>query len=132
MKVIEVVAAIIHDEEGRIFATQRGYGPMKDGWEFPGGKMESGETPEDALKREIWEELETRIEVEQLFETIDYDYPDFHITMHCYICKVESGKLTLKEHEAARWLTKEQLSSINWLPADRSIIGHLKESIYLR
>ena len=132
MRVIEVVAAIIHDEEGRIFATQRGYGPMKDGWEFPGGKMESGETPEDALKREIWEELETRIEVEQLFETIDYDYPDFHLTMHCYICKVESGKLTLKEHEAARWLTKEQLSSINWLPADRSIIGHLKESIYLR
>ena len=132
MKVIEVVAAIIHDEEGRIFATQRGYGPMKDGWEFPGGKMEAGETPEDALKREIWEELETRIEVEQLFETIDYDYPDFHLTMHCYICKVESGKLTLKEHEAARWLTKEQLSSIDWLPADRSIIGHLKESIYLR
>ena len=132
MRVIEVVAAIIHDEEGRIFATQRGYGPMKDGWEFPGGKMESGETPEEALKREIWEELETRIEVEQLFKTIDYDYPDFHLTMHCYICKVESGKLTLKEHEAARWLTKEQLSSIDWLPADRSIIGHLKESIYLR
>ena len=94
--------------------------------------MESGETPEEALKREIWEELETRIEVEQLFKTIDYDYPDFHLTMHCYICKVESGKLTLKEHEAARWLTKEQLSSIDWLPADRSIIGHLKESIYLR
>lgn len=94
--------------------------------------MESGETAEEALKREIWEELETRIEVEQLFETIDYDYPDFHLTMHCYICKVESGKLTLKEHEAARWLTKEQLSSIDWLPADRSIIGHLKESIYLR
>ena len=132
MRVIEVVAAIIHDEEGRIFATQRGYGPMKDGWEFPGGKMESGETAEEALKREIWEELETRIEVEQLFKTIDYDYPDFHLTMHCYICKVESGKLTLKEHEAARWLTKEQLSSIDWLPADRSIIGHLKESIYLR
>ena len=132
MRIIEVVAAIIHDEEGRIFATQRGYGPMKDGWEFPGGKMESGETPEEALKREIWEELETRIEVEQLFETIDYDYPDFHLTMHCYICKVESGELTLKEHEAARWLTKEQLSSIDWLPADRSIIGHLKESIYLR
>ena len=127
MKVIEVVAAIIHDEEGRIFATQRGYGPMKDGWEFPGGKMEAGETPEEALKREIWEELETRIEVEQLFETIDYDYPDFHLTMHCYICKVESGELTLKEHEAARWLTKEQLSSIDWLPADRSLIGRLTE-----
>lgn len=132
MKVIEVVAAIIHDEEGRIFATQRGYGPMKDGWEFPGGKMESGETPEEALKREIWEELETRIEVEQLFKTIDYDYPDFHLTMHCYICKVESGKLTLKEHEAARWLTKEQLSSIDWLPADRSIISRLTESEYVK
>ena len=132
MRVIEVVAAIIHDEEGRIFATQRGYGPMKDGWEFPGGKMESGETPEDALKREIWEELETRIEVEQLFKTIDYDYPDFHLTMHCYICKVESGKLTLKEHEAARWLTKEQLSSIDWLPADRSIISRLTECEYVR
>ena len=132
MKVIEVVAAIIHDEEGRIFATQRGYGPMKDGWEFPGGKMEAGETPEDALKREIWEELETRIEVEQLFETIDYDYPDFHLTMHCYICKVESGELTLKEHEAARWLTKEQLSSIDWLPADRSIIRSLTECEYMK
>ena len=132
MKVIEVVAAIIHDEEGRIFATQRGYGPMKDGWEFPGGKMESGETPEEALKREIWEELDTRIEVEQLFETIDYDYPDFHLTMHCYFCKVESGKLTLKEHEAARWLTKEQLSRINWLPADRSIIRRLTECEYVR
>lgn len=132
MKVIEVVAAIIHDEEGRIFATQRGYGPMKDGWEFPGGKMESGETPEEALKREIWEELETRIEVEQLFKTIDYDYPDFHLTMHCYICKVESGELTLKEHEAARWLTKEQLSSIGWLPADRSIISRLTESEYVK
>ena len=132
MRVIEVVAAIIHDEEGRIFATQRGYGPMKDGWEFPGGKMESGETPEEALKREIWEELETRIEVEQLFETIDYDYPDFHLTMHCYICKVESGELTLKEHEAARWLTKEQLSSIDWLPTDRSIISRLTESEYVK
>lgn len=132
MKVIEVVAAIIHDEEGRIFATQRGYGPMKDGWEFPGGKMEAGETPEEALKREIWEELETRIEVEQLFETIDYDYPDFHLTMHCYICKVESGKLTLKEHEAARWLTKEQLSSIDWLPADQSLIRRLTECEYVK
>lgn len=132
MKVIEVVAAIIHDEEGRIFATQRGYGPMKDGWEFPGGKMEAGETPEEALKREIWEELETRIEVEQLFETIDYDYPDFHLIMHCYICKVESGELTLKEHEAARWLTKEQLSSIDWLPVDRSIISRLTECEYVR
>ena len=132
MKIIEVVAAIIHDGEGRVFATQRGYGPMKDGWEFPGGKMEAGETAEEALKREIWEELETRIEVEQLFETIDYDYPEFHLTMHCYICKVESGELTLKEHEAARWLTKEQLGSIDWLPADQSIISRLKESEYVR
>ena len=132
MRIIEVVAAIIHDEEGRIFATQRGYGPMKDGWEFPGGKMEAGETPEEALKREIWEELETRIEVEQLFETIDYDYPDFHLTMHCYICKVESGELTLKEHEAARWLTKEQLSSIDWLPADRCLIRRLTECEYVK
>ena len=132
MKIIEVVAAIIHDGEGRVFATQRGYGPMKDGWEFPGGKMEAGETAEEALKREIWEELDTRIEVEQLFETIDYDYPEFHLTMHCYICKVESGELTLKEHEAARWLTKEQLGSIDWLPADQSIISRLKESGYVR
>ena len=132
MRIIEVVAAIIHDREGRVFATQRGYGPMKDGWEFPGGKMEAGETAEEALKREIWEELETRIEVEQLFETIDYDYPEFHLTMHCYICKVESGVLTLKEHEAARWLTKEQLGSIDWLPADQSIISRLKESGYVR
>ena len=94
--------------------------------------MESRETPEEALKREIWEELETRIEVEQLFETIDYDYPDFHLTMHCYICKVESGELTLKEHEAARWLTKEQLSSIGWLPDDRSLIRRLTECEYVR
>lgn len=132
MGYIEVVAAIIHDEEGRIFATQRGYGPMKDGWEFPGGKIEQGETPEEALKREIWEELETRIVVEQLLETIDYDYPDFHLTMHCYICKIESGELTLKEHEAARWLTKEQLSSIDWLPADRCVISRLNESEYVK
>lgn len=132
MGYIEVVAAIIHDEEGRIFATQRGYGPMKDGWEFPGGKIEQGETPEEALKREIWEELETRIVVEQLLETIDYDYPDFHLTMHCYICKIESGELTLKEHEAARWLTKEQLCSIDWLPADRCVISRLNESEYVK
>ena len=104
LKRIEVVAAIIHDAEGRIFATQRGYGEWKDGWEFPGGKMEAGETPEEALKREIWEELETRIEVERLVETVEYDYPQFHLTMHCFLCRVVSGRLELKEHEAARWL----------------------------
>ena len=100
MKRIEVVAAIIHDAEGRIFATQRGYGEFKDGWEFPGGKMEAGETPEEALRREIWEELETRIEVERLVETVEYDYPQFHLTMHCFLCRVVSGRLELKEHEA--------------------------------
>ena len=126
MKQIEVVAAIIHDGEGRIFATQRGYGDYKDYWEFPGGKMESGEMPEKALRREIWEELETRIVVERLVKTVEWDYPQFHLTMHCYWCHVESGQLTLKEHEAARWLNKEQLYSVDWLPADRSLIEILK------
>ena len=126
MKRIEVVAAIIHDAEGRIFATQRGYGEFKDGWEFPGGKMEAGETPEEALRREIWEELETRIEVERLVETVEYDYPQFHLTMHCFLCRVESGRLELKEHEAARWLAKEELGSVDWLPADLQIIDKLK------
>ena len=122
MKRIEVVAAIIHDADGRIFATQRGYGDWKDYWEFPGGKMEPGETPEQALKREIWEELETRIEIERFVTTVEYDYPAFHLTMHCYWCHVESGSLTLKEHEAARWLEREKLNSVNWLPADLSIL----------
>ena len=122
MKRIEVVAAIIHDEAGRIFATQRGYGEWKDYWEFPGGKMEPGEWPEEALRREIWEELETRIAVERLVQTVEWDYPDFHLTMHCYWCHVESGDLTLKEHEAARWLDKTQLASIGWLPADRAVV----------
>ena len=127
MKQIEVVAAIIHDADGRIFATQRGYGDFKDFWEFPGGKMEPGESPEEALKREIWEELETRIVIERFVRTIEWDYPTFHLTMHCYWCRVESGDLTLKEHEAARWLSKDELSSVNWLPADLQlldIIGH--------
>ena len=126
MKRIEVVAAIIHDAEGRIFATQRGYGEFKDGWEFPGGKMEAGETPEEALRREIWEELETRIEVERLVETVEYDYPQFHLTMHCFLCRVESGRLELKEHEAARWLAKDELNEVDWLPADLQIIDKLK------
>ena len=126
MESIEVVAAIIHDSEGRIFATQRGYGDYKDGWEFPGGKMEPGETPEDALKREIWEELETKIVVERLVQTVDYDYPQFHLTMHCFLCSIESGSLILKEHEAARWLKPEELDSVDWLPADRIVIDKLK------
>ena len=122
MKQIEVVAAVIHDERGRIFATQRGYGDYKDWWEFPGGKMEAGETPEEALKREIWEELETRIVVERLVETVEWDYLSFHLTMHCFLCHVESGHLELKEHEAARWLHKDELESVNWLPADLEVV----------
>ena len=122
MKQIEVVAAIIHDDEGRIFATQRGYGDYKDGWEFPGGKIEQGETPEEALKREIWEELETKIVVDRLIQTVDYDYPAFHLTMHCFWCHIGSGSLTLKEHEAARWLKPEELDSVDWLPADRIVV----------
>jgi len=123
---VRVVAAIIHDEQGRIFATQRGYGDYKDWWEFPGGKMEAGETPEEALKREIWEELETRIVVERLVETVEWDYPQFHLTMHCYLCHVESGLLELKEHEAAKWLDKDELESVNWLPADRKVVEKMK------
>ena len=126
MKRIEVVAAIIHDSEGRIFATQRGYGEWKDWWEFPGGKMEAGETPEEALRREIWEELETRIVVERLVKTVEWDYPQFHLTMHCYLCHVESGHLELKEHEAAKWLNKDELESVDWLPADRGVVRRLE------
>ena len=156
MKQIEVVAAIIHDNKGRIFVTQRGYGEYKDWWEFPGGKMEAGETPEEALKREIREELETRIVVERLVETVEWDYPafglrpssdttrqsqnefhsalaapSFHLTMHCYLCHVESGHLELKEHEAAKWLGKDELESVNWLPADREVVRHLLKMVEL-
>ncbi len=126
MKQIEVAAAIIHDADGRIFATQRGYGDFKDLWEFPGGKMEPGESPGQALEREIWEELETRIVVERPVRTIEWDYPQFHLTMHCYWCHVESGQLTLKEHEAARWLSARQLDSVEWLPADLQIIADIR------
>ena len=126
MKQIEVVAAIIHDDKGRIFVTQRGYGDYKDWWELPGGKMEAGETPEEALKREIWEELETRIVVERSVETVEWDYPQFHLTLHCYWCSVESGHLELKEHEAAKWLNKDELESVNWLPADWELVRKLK------
>ena len=122
MKQIEVVAAIIHDEQNRIFATQRGYGEWKDYWEFPGGKMEPGESPQEALKREIWEELETRIVIERFVRTIEWDYPAFHLVMHCYWCRVESGGLRLLEHEAARWLGMEELRSVEWLPADLQVL----------
>jgi len=125
MKTIEVVAAIIVEGE-RIFATQRGYGEFKDGWEFPGGKLEPGETPEEALKREIKEELATEIEVGELLTTVEYDYPAFHLTMHCFMCKVISGDLVLLEHEAAKWLKRDELDSVNWLPADEEVIRCLK------
>ena len=125
MKQIEVVAAIIH-KDGRIFATQRGYGDWKDWWEFPGGKMEAGETPEGALKREIREELSTEIQLDKLFCTVEWDYPKFHLTMHCYLCSLLTEALHLNEHEAARWLPKEELDSVQWLPADVQIIERLK------
>ena len=128
MKQIEVVAAVIL-HEGRIFATQRGYGEWKDWWEFPGGKMESGETPEEALKREIREELATDIGVDDLIETIEWDYPKFHLTMHCYWCHVEKGSLSLQEHEAAKWLAKDELDSVKWLPADVEVVEVIKSKI---
>ena len=128
MKTIQVVAAIIKDKD-KIFATQRGYGEFKDGWEFPGGKVEEGETPEEALKREIEEELNTEIEVGDYLSTIEYDYPLFHLSMRCYWCKIIEGKPVLLEHEAAKWLTKEELDSVDWLPADLTIIELIKESL---
>jgi len=122
MKIIKVVAAVIKavNECGEpiIFATQRGYGEFKDGWEFPGGKIEAGETPQEALKREIMEELDTEISVGELIDTVEYDYPEFHLSMDCFWCEIVSGDLVLKEHEAARWLTKKQLDDVEWLPAD--------------
>ena len=127
MKHIEVVAAVIH-EENKIFATQRGYGEFKDGWEFPGGKIETGETPEQALKREIKEELDTDIEVGELIDVVEHDYPTFHITMHCFWCKIKKGSLTLKEHEAAKWVTVNELDTVDWLPADMGIIDLVKSS----
>ncbi len=125
MKTIEVVAAIIFDEQGRIFTTQRGYGEWKDWWEFPGGKMEAGETPQQALRREIHEELDAEIEIGPLLRTIDYDYPDFHLTMHCFRCTLATDRLTLLEHEAAKWLAPSELHSVRWLPADEQIIDIL-------
>lgn len=125
MKTIRVVAAVIR-KNNRIFATQRGYGTFKDGWEFPGGKIEPGETPQEALCREIREELNTEIRVGELIETVEYDYPDFHLSMDCFWCEVVEGSLELKEHEAARWLDKDNLYSVDWLPADIGLIGTIQ------
>ena len=126
MKTVRVVAAIII-ENGKVFATQRGYGEFKDGWEFPGGKIEPGETPEEALVREIKEELDTEVEVGKLLDTVEYDYPNFHLSMDCFICKIKSGDLVLKEHEAAKWLTKDTLGSLEWLPADMGLVGEIEK-----
>ena len=126
MKYIEVVAAIIHNDEGRVFATQRGYGEWKDWWEFPGGKIEFGESPEEALKREIKEELSTEITVDEFLCTVEYDYPKFHLTMRCYLCSLLTDALHLNEHKAAQWLSKEELDCVKWLPADKEIIQKLQ------
>ena len=133
MKTVRVVAAVIKaiNENGEpiIFATQRGYGDFKGGWEFPGGKIEEGETPQEALKREIMEELETEIEVGDLIETIEYDYPTFHLSMDCFWAEIVKGDLVLREHEAAKWLTKEQLESVDWLPADLGLVEKVREGM---
>lgn len=128
MKTIRVVAAIIV-ENGRVFATQRGYGDFKDGWEFPGGKIEAGESPEQALVREIREELDTEIRVERLLRTVEWDYPTFNLSMDCFICKIESGDLHLREHEAARWLDLEHLNDVDWLPADLQLIPEIAKCL---
>ena len=128
MKTIHVAAAVICDGE-RVFATQRGYGDWKDYWEFPGGKIEPGETPEEALHREILEELDTEISVGEKITVIEYDYPAFHLSMDCFLAEVKEGSLVLKEHEAARWLKKEELDTVDWLPADQTIIELLKKRV---
>ena len=124
MKHIEVVAAIIQ-RDGAYFATQRGYGEFEGMWELPGGKIEPGESSEDALKREIQEELGVDIVIEDLICTTEYDYPSFHLTMHCYLCRVEAGEIELREHKSARWLRPEELGSVEWLPADKDVISRL-------
>ena len=129
MKQIEVVAAVIL-RDGMIFATQRGYGDFKDWWEFPGGKMETGETPEDALVREISEELSTEISVDEFLCTVEYDYPQFHLTMHCYLCSLLTEALHLNEHEAAKWLSKDKLDSVKWLPADMKVMEEIRRKLY--
>ena len=129
MKTIKVVAAIICDnmkEKNKIFATARGYGEFKGGWEFPGGKVEAGETPQQALAREIMEELDTEIKIGEWVDTIEYDYPEFHLSMNCFWCEVINGDLVLKEHEAAKWLTMAQLNDVEWLPADITLIEKIR------
>ena len=130
MKTVKVVAAIIKavNENGEtiIFATQRGYGDFKGGWEFPGGKIESGETHQEALKHEIIEELDTEVSVGELMDTVEYDYPQFHLSMDCFWCQIVRGNLVLKEHEAARWLTKDELNNVEWLPADITLIEKIR------
>ena len=125
-KTIRVAAALILDN-GRVFATQRGYGAYKDWWEFPGGKIEPGETPEEALKREIREELAAEIEVGDFLTTVEYDYPEFHLSMDCFWCRVLEGELKLLEHEAARWLPLDDLLQVKWLPADLEVIGRIRQ-----
>lgn len=126
MKSIEVVAAVIV-RGGRIFATQRGYGDFKDFWEFPGGKIEAGESREDALKREIKEELDAEISVDSFLQTVEYDYPKFHLVLHCFLCSLKTKKVHLLEHESSKWLSADELDSVNWLPADNSVIQQLKQ-----
>ena len=128
MKTIRVVAAVIRDGN-QVFATARGYGEFKGGWEFPGGKIEEGETPQQALTREIKEELNTEIRVGELIDTVEYDYPGFHLSMDCFWCEVVSGELTLKEAEAAKWLTKETIHSVAWLPADQRLVEKIVEGL---
>lgn len=133
MKTVKVVAAVIKavNQKGEpiIFATQRGYGEFKDGWEFPGGKIEEGETPQEALRREIMEELDTEIAVGELIDTIEYDYPTFHLSMDCFWCEVVKGDLVLKEAEDAKWLKKEELGEVDWLPADVELIGKIGKEL---
>ena len=133
MKTIRVVAAVIKAENEKeqpvIFATQRGYGELKGGWEFPGGKIEEGETPQKELKREIMEELDTEIAIGKLIDTIEYDYPTFHLSMDCFWCEIIKGNLVLKEHEAAKWLGKDELDSVEWLPADVKLIEAIRKEL---
>lgn len=125
MKIVRVVAAVIKNKD-KVFTTQRGYGDYKGGWEFPGGKIEEGETPQEALKREIIEELDVEIVVEELIDTIEYDYPTFHLSMDCFWAEIISGDLVLKEHEAAKWLSKDELNTVEWLPADITLIDKIR------
>ena len=130
MKTISVAAAVICDGE-KIFATQRGYGDYKDGWEFPGGKIEPGELPEDTVRRELKEELDLEVEVGQLFDTVEYDYPTFHLSMQCFLCTMGNREIVLKEHEDARWLDRDTVDEVKWLPADEGLISKLKEEVLI-